>query len=150
MSLRVSFKGFPAVPLKMFHLLLSFHSRQLRRSSGPVFIIIIIIIVIMKKKQKNIDGGVGSSALPLDKLEFGSLSTSPAVAVDNCTRAPVEPAVGSVSRPELANRVTRADSLLFPLTRSRMIPDDGEAISVHAASPVALTMTGLNTRSPIP
>lgn len=83
----------------MFHLLLSFHSRQPRRSSGPVFIIIIIIIIIMKK----IDSGVGSPALLLDALKFGSLSPSPAVAVDNCTRAPVEPAVGSVSRPELAN-----------------------------------------------
>lgn len=47
--------------------------------------------------HKRKDTGVGSDAFPLDEIEFGPLLTFPAVAVDNCTRAPVEPAVGSVS-----------------------------------------------------
>lgn len=33
-------------------------------------------------------------AFPLDDIKFGPLFTFPAVAVDNCTRTPVEPAVG--------------------------------------------------------
>lgn len=37
--------------------------------------------------------GVGCDARPLDDIKFGPPFTFPAVAVDNCTRAPVEPAV---------------------------------------------------------
>lgn len=39
------------------------------------------------------DTGIGCDTLPLDDIKFGPFYTFPAVAVDNCTRAPVEPAV---------------------------------------------------------
>lgn len=37
--------------------------------------------------------GIGCNSLSLDDIKFGPLFPFPAVAVDNCTRAPVEPAV---------------------------------------------------------
>lgn len=49
-------------------------------------------------------------ALPLDDINFGPLSTFPAVAVDNCTRAPIEPAVAVC--PDL-HLQTEAKSLLL-------------------------------------
>lgn len=52
------------------------------------------------------DTGIGCGALPLDDIKFGPFFTFPAAAVDNYTRAPIEPAVKSVSWLELANWVT--------------------------------------------
>lgn len=42
---------------------------------------------------RHTDIGAGFGALPLNDIKFGPFFNFPAVAVDNCTRAPVEPAV---------------------------------------------------------